>query len=258
MTIKDLQDRPLSHSSMRAFAKSPKHFIDYRNGTFETTPAMELGTAFHKLLLEGELAYQDAYTVYEKFPRRSKADKERWAELEGEAEKTGKLLINDVDHRAIYRMLESFLTDQKAVELFDQCDEREKEIKFEIGGLPFRGFVDAVKTGKDGLWYDLKTANDASPAAFRGKFFSMDYALQHSIYFEGLRQNFFDVTTSDAWTIAVETKWPYPVSIYKISDERIVAGLDKINWRVEQFKKCMDSGAWDQGYTFNNGVITID
>jgi len=241
---------------MMAFSKSPKHFIQYRNRKWESTPAMELGTAFHKYFLEGETAFHEAYIVHEKMDMRRKENKAAMVELVENS--NGKSLIDEVGFSTILRMTESVSSDKFAGKLFGSCNVVEQKLTFKIGGLPFVGYVDAAKRGDDGYWFDLKTTNDASPKAFKGKFFSMGYNIQHAVYYEALRQNCFDVTMDDAYTVAVETVSPHGVGVYKMSEARIQAGLDEVNRRVEMFKKCMDTQSWDQGYTFNNGVITID
>lgn len=42
----------LSFSSLKAFGKSPKHFIQYKLEKFEPTPAMKFGTLVHAAILE--------------------------------------------------------------------------------------------------------------------------------------------------------------------------------------------------------------
>ena len=53
-----------------------------------------LGTLTHAMILEPD-KIETAYMVVQKFPRRSAAEKERWAEYEAEAKAQGKILVRE-------------------------------------------------------------------------------------------------------------------------------------------------------------------
>jgi hypothetical protein len=66
----------LSYSALKAFAKSPNHYLQYVNREFVETPAMVLGSALHCAVLEPN-EYGKRYTIAPKFDRRTKAGKEQ-------------------------------------------------------------------------------------------------------------------------------------------------------------------------------------
>ena len=55
---------PLSFSSLKAFARSPLAFLDYKNNRKPPTPAMQFGTMVHRAILEPE-KYSRTVAVYE-------------------------------------------------------------------------------------------------------------------------------------------------------------------------------------------------
>ena len=69
---------PLSFSSLKAFARSPLAFIEYKTNKKEPTPAMRFGTLVHRAILEPE-RYSRTVAIYEG-QRRGKA----WKEFEAE------------------------------------------------------------------------------------------------------------------------------------------------------------------------------
>ena len=86
--------RVLSYSSIKQFAKSPNHFLQYINREQETTPAMIKGSAFHVLTLEPD-KFLDQYAIAPKVDRRTKAGKETWANFSSENE--GKQILTSQD-----------------------------------------------------------------------------------------------------------------------------------------------------------------
>ena len=88
----------LSTSALKAFAKSPNHYIEYVNGERKATPAMELGSAIHCAILEPD-EWHDRYTIVPKVDRRTKAGKEAWELFQKSSE--GKTVLTDEQHRTM-------------------------------------------------------------------------------------------------------------------------------------------------------------
>jgi len=66
----------LSYSALKAYAKSPNHYLMYVGREFVETPAMVLGSALHCLVLEPQ-EWSKRYITAPKFDRRTKAGKEQ-------------------------------------------------------------------------------------------------------------------------------------------------------------------------------------
>ena len=48
----------ISHSGIVQLLKSPEHYLQYKTGSVEPTPAMEFGSAFHSFILEPEALFK--------------------------------------------------------------------------------------------------------------------------------------------------------------------------------------------------------
>jgi len=73
----------ISHSGIVKLLKSPEHYMQYKIGGEEPTPAMEFGSAFHAFILEPEV-FAKNYVLAPKFDKRTKDGKESAAKWDEE------------------------------------------------------------------------------------------------------------------------------------------------------------------------------
>ena len=213
--------RTLSYSSLKAFGKSPNHFLQYINREVEPTPAMIKGSAFHCLVLEAG-KFRSDYAVAPKVDRRTKAGKEMWANFSEENE--GKEIITQQDWNDISEMAKAFYDYEHSSYLIST--DVEVLLEGEIKGLPFKGYADIV--GMDYI-ADVKTCQDASPEKFARDAYNLQYHLQAAIYCE--------LTGKDRYyIIAVESSAPYNVAVYEMDFEMITAGKKLLYDLIEKFK----------------------
>lgn len=215
----------LSYSALKAFAKSPNHYLQYVQREFVETPAMIQGSALHCLVLEPD-EYADRYIVAPQIDRRTKAGKAEWAAfLEAAGDKT---VLTADQAEAVFKMADAITSHRKATYLL-KGKHMETPVAGNICGIDFRGIVDAWDE-HDVI--DIKTTNDASPEGFRRAASNFDYHLQAAIYMRiTRRQNYF-------W-IAVETAAPYNVAIYEPTQESLEAADAYLQQLVASFM------AWD-------------
>tara|TARA_R110000803_G_scaffold21548_3_gene54241 strand:- start:7396 stop:8115 length:720 start_codon:yes stop_codon:yes gene_type:complete len=227
----------LSYSSLKAFMKSPAHFLAYKNKEFVESSSMRLGTAVHSALLEPD-KFRAIYDVTD-LRKNTKAYKEMVAL------NPDKIYLNNSDWRSIQEIKRRFKQNGEASDLLSLCDIREQEVKGVIKGTPFRGFVDAMS--RDGnIILDIKTTQDASPEGFGKSVYNFAYHLQAAIYKEitGAQQFYI---------IAIENTSPYNVCIYGLSQDALDSGYSVMQNGIEKFN------LWDgkeTGYT-NYGIINL-
>ncbi len=233
--MKDLTQ--LSYSSLKAFMKSPAHFIAYKNNVFTESSSMRLGTAVHSALLEPE-KFKSIYDVTD-LRKNTKAYKEMVAI------NPDKIYLNNSDWRSIQEIKRRFSQNKEAVDLLFLCSAREQEVKGNINGIPFRGFVDAM-SGNGGVIVDIKTTQDASAEGFGKSVYNFAYHLQAAIYKELTGAQEF-------YIIAIENTSPYNVCIYGLSQEALDSGYSKLHKGIDDFK------GWDgkeTGYK-NYGILNL-
>lgn len=191
----------LSTSALKAFAKSPNHYIQYVHRQFEATPAMILGTAIHCRILEPN-EWDARYIEAPKVDRRTKAGKEEWSEfIEAAGEREA--LTHD-QMRTVEAAAAAVLCDPIARDLLEACTAFEQEGQTRILNTPYRGIADAL--GQN-YCVDLKTCADASAATFERQAYNLMYHEQAAAYRRIFERDRF-------YWIAVETAPPYNTQVF--------------------------------------------
>lgn len=240
----NLEERPLSFSSLKQFEESAQHYRMYREGQTEQTADMILGSAFHTLTLEADLFADDYYVLDDTDmiieiggakPTATKVYKE-WKEMQvGFA--GDRAVITKKDYDLIQRMRDAVLLHPEAREILDACTEFEKSVEWtNQEGLYMRGFLDGF--GPD-IFVDLKTTRNPKPFSFQRDFFNMSYDAQMAIYSEALDELFNPVKYRKI--IAIGKTEPLGVSVHNVSDEVIKLGDEKYYKWVSQFLQYRDN-----------------
>lgn len=222
----------LSFSALRAFAKSPNHFLAYEDAKErrgDPTPAMLFGSLVHCMVLE-PLEVQHRYAEAPKCDRRTKAGKAQFAEFAAEVERQGVDVITAADWQRAKDCAAAVITNPNYTRLFSQAA-AEVEINTNLSGFKFRAFVDLV-LAEGAACADLKTTRDASPRAFERTVATELYHVQGALYCALTGAETF-------YIVAVESAAPYNVMVYEMDDYALQMGKDKLAELVNDFD------AWD-------------
>ena len=241
MDSKDFKDSVLSYSSIKAFAKSPNHFIDYKTREQPDKAHFAFGRAFHGFILEPE-KFDSEYQVVPKVDRRTKAGKQEYLEL---MEAAGdRDIIQGPEFHCIKEMAKSVAEYAPAMDLLDGTL-RETHIKGDIGGVPFHGYADAHDSNRN-YAIDLKTCRDASKDAFMRDAHNMDYHLQAAIYKKLLNVERF-------YWVVVEKESPYNVAVFMQSEDAAKKSDHYLNTLTEKWK------AWNGSpQTYSKEIQVLD
>jgi hypothetical protein len=240
------QEDHLSYSSLSAFKRSPKSFIDYKMGIKEETEAMQYGSMFHCLVLEPEDFANRFHVLDDRDiciqiggakPRATNAYKAWYATAMQEA--GNKTLVETDDFLAAQIAANNVLFNRASSKVLDMASEREKPIEWEFKNFKFKGFKDG-----DGekIIFDLKTCADANPKKFQRDIVDKGYYLQAAMYlYAGGEQK-------DYYIIAVDKK--NGVSVHKLEMALIQHGMDEYNDILDKFNHCILKDAWNQSFDF--------
>lgn len=230
----------LSYSQLKAFAKSPNHYLAYLAQEFEQTPQMVLGSAIHCKVLEPE-TYEDRYVVAPKVDRRTKEGK---AQAEAfEATLGDRTALSVETWEQVAKVTDAVRDTRWASSLLHGTQMFEDVRMGAIAGFRFKAVADMVG---DSWIADLKTTSDASPEAFMRQAYNLDYHLQAAIYCELYNlPRFF-------WIVA-ETSAPYNVQVYQQSEEAANASRTRMYKLLEEFKN------WDgEPAGYSQKCLTLD
>lgn len=224
--------------------KSPKHYwhkyLNPDREPEEPTPAKVLGTAIHSIILEPDL-FDSTVAINPGIDRRSNAGKAEYAQFL--AESAGKLIITDEQAQACYAVRDTvhqhplargLLTGGKAEQSFYAVDDETGElIKCRVDFLPDNG----------SMIVDVKSTEDASPAAFGKSSANYRYPVQTAWYWHVLDSAFGE--HPQHWVfLAFEKEPPYAIGVYfaqpdDVARAAIAAREDLL--RIVEHKR---SGQW--------------
>jgi hypothetical protein len=245
ITREMLEQRPLSFSSLKEFAKSPKHYMDYiSRPKTPPTDAMKLGSAVHCMILTPEL-FNDQFSVAPEINKRTNAGKEEWALFASQNE--GKDILSNDDYEHARRLSDGVLANPYVRNLLNHCYAFEEEWGAEINDLPFKGFYDAVA---DDYVIEIKTISDGNPKSVMSDFYKRKYHMQAALYSTAS-------LGKDVYYIVVETSAPYINYVALADKSYIEKGAQDFGYYSRKFMNCMYSNKWNEGYDFyhEDGVI---
>lgn len=245
VTREMLEERPLSFSSLKEFAKSPKHYIEYiSKPKTPPTDAMKLGSAVHCMILTPEL-FNDKFAVAPEINKRTNAGKEEWALFASQNE--GKDILSNEDYEHARRLSDGALANKYVRNLLNNCYAFEEEWSAEINDLPFRGFYDAVG---ESYVVEIKTTNDGNPSSVMSDFYRRKYHMQAALYSTASMGK-------DIFYIVIETSVPYVNYVAAVDPSYIKKGVDDFGYYSRKFMNCMHSNSWNEGYDFyhDDGVL---
>lgn len=245
ITLENLQERPLSYSSLKEFAKSPRHYIDYLRKERKSTPAMVFGSLVHCLLLQpNEVSKQ--FFLMPNIDRRTKEGKAAYEEAMEKSK--GKELITEEQYNEADNLVNKVVSESHIANVIQGCNKFEKEWRTDINGLPFRGFFDGEA---DDYILEIKTTTDASPKTIISDFYNRQYHIQAALYTH--------VSSKPIKYLIIETSSPYNVMLADVDTAFIDFGLKQAVEQIERFKTCMENNMFDMGYEFHldSGQFTI-
>jgi len=242
----------LSASGAKLLARSPAHYRWSRAHPYPETGALRVGKATHSLALEGRDAFAAAFAVEPKADGRTKEGKAIKAAFAEEAE--GKTILTASEAELVTSMAEAIQGRSLVPRLIAQGDPELSMIWNDPDtGAPCKGRIDLARIGA-GVIIDLKTAVDASPAAFARAVVGYSYHVQAAAYLSGAAALGADVT--DFIIIAVEKSAPFAVGIYRMPQAAIELGGRRWAEACRLFASCLESDRWP-GYPETITELTL-
>lgn len=242
----------LSHSALNAFQKSPRHFIEYKTGEREQTPAMLFGSLVHCMVLEPDEVESRYIQIPEDAPRRP-SDRQRnaknpsdstiesiafWDEWERKAE--GKGQISADDWEAAERMKDAIYSNDASRFVLDMIDQTEVHIEWTFKGFQWHGYID----GKgEKIIMDLKTIRDATPRFVERAIKYDGYARQAAHYTIGAGNK-----DCSYYVVAVDKNCH--VTTCKLRKTTLKAAWEEIEILTGMFRKCLALDEWGKSYDF--------
>lgn len=232
----------ISRSQLMLLDKSPYHFwyevISGMAEKRESTPAMNIGGAFHTLLLEPHL-FDKEFIVAPKMDRRTTAGKEEYAAFMELSQ--GKIVLTDEQYAKASLMAEQALSHEVVKTLLDEA-QFEQSIFWtdKETGLQFKSRPD-IWSPK--MVVDLKTTQDATRYKFERSAIEYGYYLQAGMAYEGAKA--LEMPFEMFVILAVEKEMPHAPAVFPLSDDALQYGIDQFQHYKRMLADCLSSNQWD-------------
>lgn len=230
-----------SQSHLKSILKSPAHYESAKNHSLIPTPAMEMGTALHCRVLDGEKAFQASYVMRPEGMSLATKEGKDWKKSVGKK----KILTTggkDDPWNAVQGMTESL----RKLDWFSGSDRNyikhnEVSIYWDWLGVRCKARLDRVLVD-EGIVLDLKTTDSVEYSMFQKKVVALGYDFQSSYYTKAAEAAFGKKFRFIF--VAVERKAPYCVAMYEASPEMMAEGLSKNIGALRTYSTCSSLDLW--------------
>lgn len=221
----DPRTLPVRFSRLRALSRSPLHYLDACQEEREDTLAMRLGRGAHALVLGTPVVEFDGI-------RRGKA----WDAFQAEHQDVE--ILNSREFAEASQLARAVTSHELAASiLLAPGVIREQRLEWTWLDVPCVGTPDARH---DGMVADLKTTVCSDPGRFVRDATRAGYHAQLAWYALGLEQ-LGHRRVDDLYVVAVESKRPYAVTVYRMTDDAREAGERLCRAWMERLKVCFES-----------------
>ncbi len=232
----------LSYSTLKAFheCNAPSKFYDLHlspsKPAHHSTPDMELGSAFHTLVLQPDLFA----TTYAKAPQIRRGTKE-WKDVE--ASNAGKTLLKEADWSTIHDMADRVFSNRCTRKLLENGNAEESFFWQEpTTGRRFKCRSD-FRSGS--FVVDLKTCQDAAtaPGSFPKTVKNYKYHWQSYLYSKLIAKVTGQPVEAFIF-IAIEKTYPYLVIPQTLDKEWLKIAEAEVELEIAAYFQCKEENLW--------------
>lgn len=284
--IPDLEKRPLSYSSLKKFAISPLHFLQYLTAPYAGSDAMILGDLVDVLLLTPD-EYEKRFVIIpdnapEKVQDRSlnakymqegskEFDQQKyndvmkrvnwWKKFEdsmvekkdelGVIIQKRKIIISKEILEKARRMVEAVQNYPPAAELIATTEECQMTINFRDPKTDLKLVAKLDGRVNKMKFWDLKSTRSIEPDKYARQAFDLRYDLQAAVYSRGMQVLFktpaFQI---EFYQIIVESCEPFAVDVRKADQDFIRVGAGELDRLLQEIIYCRDNDLWRTMFDF--------
>lgn len=249
VTQEFIESRPLSASSIKAFRKSPKHYLMYLKKPFVPSESMILGSVVDVLALTPE-EFDKRFFVFQKATGTGSRAVNQKAKDDAAAK--GLMLITPDQVETAKLCVESLYSHDISKQLLEHKKNVQRKLLWrnKENNLPLIGYQDfESNVWGDKFIVDLKTTRSADPDEFSRQAASLDYEIQAGAYLDAYHKKFYQFPYFIF--LAVETSEPYNVSVNFCDTKYVERAKSEFYGSLKAFRYCMDNfPEFNIGYDF--------
>ena len=240
-------EKAYSASALKQFVRSPAHFQAWLSAPSAQTPAMRLGTLTHLAVLQPDL-FASSTVVAPIVDRRTKEGKSIWEQFQGQ--NVGRNIITSDEREQLASMRAAVAAHPAAAQLLDEgAPEVSVFAPCPETGLPLKARLDWMR--RAGI-VDLKTTEDASPAAFAKSCSTYRYDLQAAHYRRMLKLH--GEGELPFYLIAVEKEPPFATAVYRLDEGDLTLADIQLMQLLRSIQSCTEFDTWP---AFSRDIETL-
>jgi len=256
-----LPDRPeydateaLNFSGAKELLKSGLHYQAYLAQDKEPTKALRIGSAMHKLALEGTAAFLAEYAIAPECDRRTSAGKAEYAAFA--TENAFKTILTAEEADLVKNTAEAARARIDALGL--KIVATEQYLTVDYCGIPIKAGIDLIawNAAGDTVLVDLKSTEDASPKGFLNSVRSYKYALQAHWYRTVWSLHSGNPIPPTFLFVAVEKQSPWATATYTVGPNLSAWAIADFEEAVKKYETCRALDSWT-GYADEPQVLDV-
>jgi len=244
-----VEGRPLSKSSLKAFRKSPRHYLAYLDKKFKATPAMILGSVVDTLTLEPD-KFDKRFMVFQKATGKGSVAANNEMKMKAAEKKI--TLITEEQYQTAQNCVEALYSHEESRQLLEAKKGIQKRLSWrnKSTNLPLIGYQDfEAHVWETDFVIDLKTAASADPMEFNRSASKFEYDLDVGAYLDAHHKIWYRFPSFIF--LVVETTEPFNVSVIFVDDTTAGEAKDEFYGTLKAFRHCMNNYPdFNVGYEF--------
>lgn len=252
----------LSYSSLSAFRKSPRHFIQYKFDKKDPTTAMIFGSLLHCIVLQPD-KFDKKFILEPEMPKFSRksatqsksTDEQRYEFLQKFREQNqGKEIVSESDIVVAKEMSKTIKNDPDAAPILERIGETECKILWKHGKFGMIAYLD----GLGDILFELKTTKDATPRMFQRDIINYEYYMQAAIYRHAAMIIKKKPQNIPCYIIAIDKD--FNTSTHKLSDDLLFYGFTQYQKTMADMTRWILEGGEYEGFSFytEDGYYLVD
>lgn len=234
-----------AQSHVKHILKSPAHYLAAKKRRFSPTLTMQIGSALHCLVLEGQEQFDRDFILKPEGINLSTKEGKEWKEAAGK-----RTILSQTDQYASWDAVHGMADSLRRLEWFnpEQADYRkhnELSVYWDADGLSCKARLDRLVLEKDhGLILDLKTTDSVDPDDFRRKIIGgLNYMFQDAWYREAATAGF--KKPMRFIFVGIERTPPYTTTLFEATDDMVEEGLAQTEYARRKLAECLKTNRWD-------------
>lgn len=234
--------RAVNYSTLKHIKRSPMAYRYFMDHPMPATPAMQLGSHTHRMILEPDTVGD--FAVWGEREGQNVRRGDIWNQFQAECAVSGKEIITKEERHLMVQMSAAV---RKSALASRYLDGGRSEVSIvwhdKTFNRPCKARIDKIKViGGQAHISDLKTTRDCRRIPFGNEAYRMGYHIQSAMYEQGWK-----TLTGEApvmTIVAAQKNPPFEPAVYSVSEDVLWKGNDDFKYLMKTLAECERTNTW--------------